>query len=119
MTGPGFIPIALLLLFTTGVATPVRAEDATPLTLSDCYALALKRSEEIAIRGELIRETEGRFLQALSTALPRASFELSEKRQDGSGGSAFTLKEVPERRFVFSQPLFSGFKEFAAVRGSR
>ena len=90
-----------------------------PLTLHDCYALALKRSETIAINTELIQETEGRFLQALSGILPRASFELSEKRQDGSGGSAFTLKEVPERKFVFSQPLFSGFKEFAAMAGAR
>ncbi|HLD78383.1 MAG TPA: TolC family protein, partial [archaeon] len=81
--------------------------------------LALKRSETIAIHAEAITQTEGRFLQALSTALPRATFELSEKRQAGSGSSAFTLKKVPERKFIFSQPLFSGFKEFAAIAGSR
>ncbi len=51
--------------------------------------------------------------------LPRASFALSEKRQNGTGGSAFTLKEVPERKFVFTQPLFLGFKEFAAMAGTR
>ena len=95
------------------------APDAAPLTLADCYALALKRSETIAINQELIKETEGRFLQALSGALPRVSFSSSDKRQDGSGGSAFTLRNVPERKFVFSQPLFSGFKEFAAMAGSR
>lgn len=114
---PRVIPVMLLLVT---ASTPAAADESTePLTLADCYQLALKRSEEIAIRGELIKETEGRFLQALSGALPRASFELSEKRQDGSGSSAFTLKEVPERKFVFSQPLFSGFKEFAAMAGSR
>lgn len=90
-----------------------------PRTLRDCYALALKRSEEIAIHQELINETEGRFLQSLSGILPRVSFALSEKRQDGSGSSSFTLKEIPERRFTFSQPLFSGFKELAAMAGSR
>ncbi|MBI1991908.1 MAG: TolC family protein [Candidatus Omnitrophica bacterium] len=93
--------------------------DDPPLTLADCFALALARSETIAIQQELIKETEGRFLQALSGVLPRASFALSEKRQDGSGGSAFTLREIPERKFVFSQPLFSGFKEFAAMAGAR
>lgn len=99
-------------------ASPVSLQ-APPLLLNECFALALKRSEEIAIRQELLKETEGHFLQALSTALPHASFDLSEKRQDGSGGSAFTLKEIPERKFVFSQPLFSGFKEFAAIAASR
>ena len=98
------------------------ADEATPsaaLTLEECYQLALKRSEEIAIHQELIKETEGRFAQALSAILPRASFALSEKRQDGSGGSSFTLKEIPERKFVFTQPLFAGFKEFAAMAASR
>lgn len=93
--------------------------EAVPLTLEDCYRLALKQSETIAIDQERIRETEGRFLQALSGILPRASFVLSEKRQDGSGQSAFTLQRVPERRLTFSQPLFAGFKEFAAMAGSR
>ncbi len=92
---------------------------ATALTLRDCYRLALRQSETIAIQRERLKETEGRFLQALSGALPRASFELSEKRQDGTGGSAFTLKEIPERKFILTQPLFSGFKEFAAMGASR
>ena len=109
--------LALLLLVS---AVPLaQADDPVPLTLDEAYRLALSRSEEIAIRRELIKEAEGRFVQAISGALPRASFQLSEKRQDGSGSSAFTLKEVPERKFVFSQPLFSGFKEFAAIAGSR
>ncbi len=90
-----------------------------PLTLDEAYALALKRSETIAIKAEGLKETEGRFLQALSGALPHVSFEATEKRQDGSGSSAFTLREIPERKFTFSQPLFSGFKEFAAMAGAR
>ncbi|MBI3332985.1 MAG: TolC family protein [Candidatus Omnitrophica bacterium] len=89
------------------------------LTLSDCYRMALKQSEEIALRAELITETEGRFLQALSGILPKISFSSTDKRQDGNGGSAFTRKSLPERKFTFSQPLFSGFKEFAAIGGSR
>ena len=92
---------------------------SAPLTLADCYTLALRRSETIAINQELIKESEGRFLQALSAALPRVSFESSDKRQDGTGSSSFTLRNIPERKFTFSQPLFSGFKEFAAMAGSR
>lgn len=113
--------VALLVGSVSSVAEEISSTAAQkpPLTLHDCYARALTRSETIAINTELIKETEGRFLQALSGILPSASFELSEKRQDGSGGSAFTLKEVPERKFVFSQPLFAGFKEFAAMAGAR
>ena len=106
----------MLLLF-CAAATDARAEE--PLTLSDCYRLALKQSEEIAVRQELITENEGRFQQALSGILPRLSFSSTDKRQDGSGGSAFTLRKVPERKFMMSQPLFSGFKEFAAMAGAK
>ena len=89
------------------------------LTLEECYRLALKRSETVAIQKEIINEAEGRFLQALSGALPKASYEIEETRQDGSGTSNFTLKRIPQRRFTVSQTLFSGFKEFAAIAGSR
>ncbi len=95
------------------------AQPEAPLTLRACYALALARSETIAIQEELIRETEGRFLQALSGALPRTSFALSERRQDATNDSSFRLKKAPERKITFSQPLFSGLKEFAAMAGSR
>ncbi len=101
------------------IVSAALAAEEKPLTLADCYALALKQSETIAIRQELIAEAEHRFTRALSDILPRASFSSSDKRQDGTDGSAFTLKEVPERKFVFSQPLFSGFKEFAAMRGTK
>lgn len=99
------------------IERPELAREGPALTLADCYALALKRSETIAIQRELIKQTEGQFLQALSGALPDVSFELSQKRQDDAGGSA--RRSTPERKFVFTQPLFSGFKEFAAMAGSR
>lgn len=90
-----------------------------PLSLKDCYRLALKQSEVIALHKEFIKETEARFIQVLSGLLPRATFSSSDRIQDGAGSSAFTLRHVPERKFVFTQPLFSGFKEFAAMIGSR
>lgn len=90
-----------------------------PLTLAECYRLALKQSEALAIHQELIAEAEARFTSAFSALLPRVSFVSSDKRQDGTGSSAFTLRHVPERKFALSQPLFSGFREFAALRGSK
>lgn len=108
-------------LLAAGIArpTPVLSGPATspvPLTLTDCYDLALKRSEAIGIRTELIAATEGRFMRSLSAALPRASFTMTQKWQDQTASAA---SRVPERSFGISQPLFSGFKEFAAMAGAR
>ena len=113
------LPYILVCCLVTAAPCAAAQPETLPLTLDDCVVLALKRSETIAIQQEILRQTEGRFLQALSGVLPRATFEASEKRQDGNGASSSTLREVPERKFILTQPLFSGFKEFAAMAGSR
>ncbi len=95
------------------------AEESKPLSLKDCYFFALKQSETIAIQQQLIREAEGRFLQYIGNIFPQVSFESSDKWQNGPGNTSFTLREIPERKFVFSQPIFSGFKEIAAIKASK
>lgn len=103
--------------------SPIHAAEPKPLTLADCYALALQRSEAIAIHQERIAESEAHFSQSLSGILPKASFVSTDKRQDDAGGdsvsSRFALTRIPERKFALSQPLFSGFKEFAAMSAAR
>jgi outer membrane protein len=94
------------------------ADQSAGLTLRDCYTLALARSETVGIQKELIRETAGQILQSLSTALPNVSFSYSETRQDNSG-EPFISPTSHEGKFVFTQPLFTGFKEFAAISGSK
>ncbi len=98
------------------------------LSLDDCYALALKRSENIGILMQRIEEVEGQYLQALSTITPTASFLLKEFHQDspqgnnegaGALGSSFTRESQPERKFKISQPLFQGFKSLAAMGGAQ
>ena len=111
--------LPFFILFAMTATCWARADDTKPLTLADCYALTLERSEKIGIQKELIEETEGRFMRALGAVLPQLSFSSSDKRQEGSGGSAFTLKKVPERKFVLNQSLFGGFKEAAAMAISR
>ena len=83
-------------------------------SLADCYRFALKQSEAVAIKQELIKEEEGRFLLAFSTAMPKASYVWTDKREKGNFHTDFV-----EGKFVFSQPIFTGFKEFAAISGSR
>jgi outer membrane protein len=85
-----------------------------PLTLADCYVLALKQSEIIAIDAERLNEAEGHFLQALSELLPHVNFVSTEFRGRPKGSTS----NGSEQKFVFKQNLFSGFKEIAAVSGS-
>ena len=118
-TRAGRLRALCALALTAALCQPAAAaEPAQPraLGLADCYRMALKQSEEIALRAELINEAESRFLQAFSGVLPKISFSSVDKWQDGDGGSA---RHLPERKFSLSQPLFSGFKEFAAMRGSK
>lgn len=114
-----FIVIAILLTVSSAYGQEPASNSFSVLTLSEAYKLALKQSESVAIQAEAIKEAEGRFLQSLSGIMPSVNYVYSERRQDGRGGSNFTLREVPESKFTFSQPLFSGFKEFAAMKASR
>jgi outer membrane protein len=112
-----FVGFIFTCLFITFFFQAAWAEEG--LTLQQCYQLALKRSETIAIDQQVIKEAEAQFLQSLSGILPKVSYDISEERQDGAGGTSFTLKHIPEHRFMFSQPLFSGFKEFAGIAGAK
>ncbi|HTY44822.1 MAG TPA: TolC family protein [Patescibacteria group bacterium] len=96
---------------------PASAADA-PLDLATCMRLALKQSETVASSREKIREAQGRFTRALGTILPHASFERNEYLQDTAGQAAYKTR-LYDQKFVFKQTLFSGFKEFAGMSGSR
>lgn len=89
------------------------------LTLSDCYALALKQSEVIAINGVLIKETEAHLLQALSIVIPHLTFASNDTKGDATNLSNIYPKDTYERKFVFQQTLFSGFKAIAGITGSK
>lgn len=95
----------------------VSLNEENPLTLKDCYNLALKQSELIAIDVERIKETQAHFLQAFGTLLPQVSFARVETRQ--TSDTVSVSNNSFEQKFVFKQALFSGFKEFAGISGSR
>ncbi|MBI4431674.1 MAG: TolC family protein [Candidatus Omnitrophica bacterium] len=96
-----------------------------PLTLKDCYALALRQSEEIAIRREEIEATEAEFFKAASEALGDVHFKMTQFRQDArdsgdtsSVGGSLTRQLRRERVFEINQPVFQGFKAFAAINAA-
>lgn len=129
--------IYVLLFFSTPMAWPIAkkpthelaknqiTELTSSLSLRDCYYLALKRSEAIAIRKEEIEETEAEFLKTAGEILGDADFVITDFRQDAaeskesSGGSSvggtLTARDRQERKFVISQPLFQGFRSIAAL----
>jgi len=94
--------------------------------LMECYDLALKRSETLAISKEEIARAEATFFQATSQALGHVDFIATSFRQDApaetstdsSVGSTFSAREKTESRFAITQPLFQGFKSLGALTGA-
>jgi len=94
------------------------AADGHALTLQECYKLALKQSEFIAIDYEKIKEAEAHFLQALGTLLPQVSFARQDTRNEYSDLNP-TYNKSYEQKFTFTQALFTGFKEFAGMAAGK
>lgn len=96
---------------------------AEPLTLDDYYAAALKRSEVVATQVELIRQAEERYSQANATTLPAvngiASYTEQEPTPFGSSPTATSPNRQKLARVSVTQPLFRGFREFAALRQTK
>jgi len=98
-------------------------QSAENLTLEDCYRLALRQSEVVAISYENIEATEAAFLQASGIALGDVDFVISNTRQEvqkgssggSSVGSTLTSSSRRERKFMVTQPIFMGFRSLAAL----
>ena len=132
--------VALIVLYSVTLAAKA-SEPATdnssgtqsqpqpaPLTLAECFTLALKQSEIIAIDLNVVKQTDAHFLQAMGSLLPHVNFSSFDQRLDkaGAGGTSSSGtssigigRNVSERKFVLTQTLFSGFREFAAIKGSK
>lgn len=101
--------------------------DPSSLSIHDCFQLSLQRNEELAIREETVNATKADFLKATSEALGDIDFEITDTRQDapkpsGSDSSGVertsSARHRRERKFVFTQPLFQGFKSWGALAGA-
>ncbi len=108
------------------VAAVPASQERPALTLEAAYRLALKRSESLAIEETDMGLAQARFYRAFKYFLPNVYWQTTRAERDverdsggvsGIGGDA-RRRVTPQDQFVFSQPLFSGFREFAALRGS-
>ena len=96
------------------------------LSLDDCWRLALHRSETLALDGEELARIRARYEQVFGQILPYASFRATYTRQDepptSSGDTvaqSFRQKERTQYNFNLRQPIFSGLREFYALRQNR
>jgi len=110
-----------LLAWTVVTTTSAFAADA--LTLDDYFAAALKRSEVVATQSELIRQAEERYKQADSTLYPTVNGVASYTRQDPVPAGESSTANFPNRqtlaKVTATQPLFRGFRDFAALRQNK
>lgn len=99
-------------------ATPMSSRAAEPLTLDQYYAAALNRSEVVANQVELIRQAEERYIQARASMLPSLDGVAGYLRQERvpSSSSGALSPTQSSARLTVTQPIFRGFREFAALR---
>jgi outer membrane protein len=103
------------------LALTARAQERS-LTLQEAYDLARARSEKVAIQGQAAIELESRVSELVAAVKPRLGFKATETLQDvpsGNASSLFGQSHREEFKLTLHQPLFSGFREFLAVKAAR
>lgn len=117
----------LICIFLSGLAPYAmgqRDEPAPVITLAEAFDLALRHSEQLAISSEAVVELEARIREFASRAGPQLSLNASELLQDVPNGeqgllSVVNRRSLPEARVSLRQPLFSGWREFLAIKAAR
>jgi len=98
------------------------ADAIEPMTLEQYYQAALKQSEVIGTQRELITQAEEQYRQARAARLPTISGVASYTQQEASSTAPSTPSTQPTQtnaRLTLTQPLFRGFREFAALRQTK
>lgn len=114
---------ALLVLLLAACPAAAQTEAERSVTLAEAFAAAKARSEALAASEAGLAEARSRVRELVGTALPSLTLQGSEFLQDsaGSGGGVqgtFTRSDRPEAKLAFSQPLFTGFREYLSVRAA-
>jgi len=105
-----------------GMPSAAFAESIEPMNLDQFYEAALKRSEVIGTHRELITQAEEQYRQARAARLPTLSGVASYTQQQAAPSAPSTPTTQPNQtvaRFTVTQPLFRGFREFAALRQTK
>jgi outer membrane protein len=90
------------------------------VTLKECYDMAVKQSETIAITDELIKQAEALYGQAWGSTLPEIFFGYDSTWQDrpstsGATPGTFFITPQTNTRIGARKNLLTGYREFAAI----
>ncbi|MFA5139220.1 MAG: TolC family protein [Elusimicrobiota bacterium] len=110
------LPLLLSLLL-----LPARSQ-GRPITLEEAFGLTLKRSETLAQQSETAAEAMARVDELWAAVQPVVSLQASEFYQDyGRSGtvSNSTRRDKPAASVTVHQPVFTGLREFLAVRAAK
>ncbi len=94
------------------------APGKTPLSLFDVYALAVKKTEQIAVSGEKYLQAETHKNQAFGSMLPRISLKAIKvfPENDTPGYTPNTKTNVS---LYARQPIITGLQEWYTFKGSK
>lgn len=111
--------IAKLLEEVTGItdADVIKAREKRVLTLFDVYALAVKKTEAMAIEGEKYVQAETRRSQAIGAMLPRVSLRATKIFPETKTGTYTSSKTVVS--LYARQPIITGLQEWYSYKGSQ
>lgn len=106
-----------VLFLLTGASVSFSGPAQAATNLEQAYQAATLRSEDLANQSELVNQAEERYSQAVGSVLPNINFIGTYLRQD-SGSMNGSLSPVEQKTYRISgtQPLFRGFREYAALK---
>jgi outer membrane protein len=85
-------------------------------SLSDAFREAKVRSEDLSSQVEVVNQAEEKYSQAIGAVLPNVNFYGTYLRQEASTTSAVFPTEQRTYKINLTQPLFRGFREYAALK---
>ena len=103
-------------------AVHAEVEQSPGMTLVQAYEAALKQSESIEMQNELLiqsREVQLQGVGALMPSLVGSYTRLHQQSPTSVTGASISPAEQSTTLITLQQPLFRGFREFAALRQSK
>ena len=115
------IPLALAAALLVAPASAAPAADPTPISLEEAYAATLKRSEEIAQKRETYAQLMAQVDELWSEVKPRLNLNATQTWQDTPGPNVGFPLPANQQTVALNghQPLFSGLREFLAVKAGK
>jgi len=110
--------ITLCAIPLLAAAQPVPAPANSCLKLNDAFTSALRRSEDLAIKGETVAGLEAKISALTANLLPGIDLTASRLWQD-KGGQSSVQSPTSQAAISASQSLFSGMKDILSVKAAR